>query len=71
MFDIRTALQFADAVGMPRAALLPLVFADPGADLAAGGENGTGMELSRRDFGGLAAAAGITAVLPSAGVPRG
>src|ERR1035441_3227664 len=28
MFDIRTALQFADAVGMPRAALLPLVFAD-------------------------------------------
>ena len=71
MFDIRTALQFADAVGMPRAALLPLVFADPGADLAAGRENGTGMELSRRDFGGLAAAAGISAVLPSAGVPGG
>ena len=71
MFDIRTALQFADAVGMPRAALLPLVFADPGADLAAGSENGTGMELSRRDFGGLAAAAGISAVLPSAGVLRG
>ena len=31
MFDIRTVLQFADAVGMPRAALLPLVFADPDA----------------------------------------
>ena len=29
MFDIRTVLQFADAVGMPRAALLPLVSADP------------------------------------------
>jgi len=42
MFDIRTAMQFADAVGMPRAALLPLVFADPGADLASGSENGTG-----------------------------
>ena len=32
MFDIRTVLQFADAVGMPRAALLPLVSADPDAD---------------------------------------
>jgi transcriptional regulator with XRE-family HTH domain len=35
MFDIRTALHFADAVGMPRTALLPLVFADPAARLAA------------------------------------
>jgi hypothetical protein len=55
MFDIRTVLQFADAVGMPRAALLPLVCADPDASLAAGTEDGTGMELSRRDFGGLVA----------------
>jgi len=31
MFDIRTVLQFAVAVGMPRMALLPLVFADAGA----------------------------------------
>ena len=62
MFDIRTALQFADAVGMPRAALLPLVFADPDASLAADAEDGTGMELSRRDFGGLAVAAGVAAV---------
>jgi DNA-binding XRE family transcriptional regulator len=69
MFDIRTALQFADAVGMPRAALLPLVFADPDAGLAA--EDGTGMELSRRGFGGLAAAAGVAAVVPSVSVPRG
>ena len=71
MFDIRTALQFADAVGMPRAALLPLVFADPGAGLAAGTEDGMGMELSRRDFGGLVAAAGLAAVVPSVSVPRG
>jgi len=28
MFDIRTLLQFADAVGMPRGVLLPLVFAE-------------------------------------------
>jgi len=71
MFDIRTVLQFAGAVGMPRAALLPLVFADPDADLAAGTEDETGMELSRRDFGGLAAAVGVAAVVPSVSVPRG
>jgi hypothetical protein len=50
MFDIRTAVQFADAVGMPRAALL---------------------ELSRRDFGDLAVAAGVAAVVSSVSVPRG
>ena len=67
MYDIRTALQFADAVGMPRAALLPLVFAD--ADLTAG--DGTGMELlSRRDFGSLAAAASLSAALPAMTAPR-
>ena len=71
MFDIRTVLQFADAVGMPRAALLPLVFADPDAGLAAGTGDGTGMEPSRSDFGGLAAAAGVAAVVPSVSVPRG
>ena len=72
MFDIRTALQFADAVGMPRAALLPLVFADPGIGLAAGTEDGTGMELSRRDFGEpMAAAAGVAAVVPSVSAPQG
>jgi transcriptional regulator with XRE-family HTH domain len=69
MYDIRTALQFADAVGMPRAALLPLVFADADAGLAAG--DGTSMEqLSRRGFGGLAAAAGLSAALPPVTAPR-
>ena len=73
MFDIRTAVQFADAVGMPRAALLPLVCADPAADLAADAEDGTGtgMELSRRDFGGLAVAAGVAAVMQPVSVLRG
>src|SRR4051794_28158547 len=69
MYDIRTALQFADAVGMPRAALLPLVFADADAGLTAG--DGTTMEqLSRRGFGGLAAAAGLSAALPPVTAPR-
>jgi transcriptional regulator with XRE-family HTH domain len=64
LFDIRTVLQFVDAVGMPRGVLLPLVFADPGAGLAAGAEDETGMDLSRRGFSGLAAAAGVAAALP-------
>jgi hypothetical protein len=36
MYDVRTVFQFADAVGMPRAALLPLVFADADAGPEAG-----------------------------------
>ena len=65
MFDIRTVLQFADAVGMPRAALLPLVSADPDAG------DGTGAEPGRPGFGGLADAAGAAAVImPSGSVPR-
>jgi DNA-binding XRE family transcriptional regulator len=70
MFDIRTAFQFADAVGMPRAALLPLVFADAGADVVAGTADGTGLDLSRRGFGSLAATAGAAAAVPSVSVPR-
>jgi len=70
MYDIRTMLQFADAVGMPRAALLPLVFADADVGLAGAGD-GTGVEvLSRRGFGGLAAAAGLSAALPAVSAPR-
>ena len=71
MFDIRTALQFADAVGMPRAALLPLVFADPGIGLAAVTEDGMDMELSRRGFGELMAGAGVAAVVPSVSASQG
>ena len=36
VFDIRTLLQFADAVGMPRSVLLPLILADPDTPLTAG-----------------------------------
>jgi DNA-binding XRE family transcriptional regulator len=70
MYDIRTTLQFCDAVGMPRAALLPLVFADADAGSVAGVGDGTGMELSRRGFGGLAATAGLSALLPPVSAPR-
>jgi transcriptional regulator with XRE-family HTH domain len=45
VFDIRAVLQFADALGMPRAALLPLILADPDAGLAAGAGSGTGMDV--------------------------
>jgi transcriptional regulator with XRE-family HTH domain len=55
MYDVRTVLQFADAIGMPRAALLPLVFADAEAGLAASAGDGTDTGLSRRGFVGLAA----------------
>ena len=71
MFDIRAVLQFADALGMPRAALLPLVLADPDAGLAAGAGSGTGMDVDRRDFGGLAAGAAAAVILPAASAPLG
>ena len=70
MFDIRTVLQFADAIGMPRGALLPLVFADTNVGQAADAEDETGMELSRRGFGGLVAAVGLAAASPPVSVPR-
>jgi Helix-turn-helix domain len=71
MSDIHAVLRFADAVGMPRAALLPLVFADPEAGLLAAMEDGTGMRPSRRGPGGPAAAAGVAAVVSPVSVPRG
>jgi transcriptional regulator with XRE-family HTH domain len=66
MYDIRTALHFADAVGMPRAALLPLIFAD--ADLDPADEQGAG--LSGRGSCGLAALAGLSVDLTAMTAPR-
>jgi transcriptional regulator with XRE-family HTH domain len=63
MYDVRTVLQFADAVGMPRAALLPLIFAD--ADVGPG--NGTHAELSGS---GLAAEPRLSVALPVSSAPR-
>jgi transcriptional regulator with XRE-family HTH domain len=67
VYDIRAVLQLADAVGMPRAALLPMIFADPDASLAAGSEDRASTDVNRRGFGGLATAAAEAAV----SIPRG
>ena len=58
MSDIRTALQFADAVGMPRGAAAAGI-RRPGIGLAADTEDGLDMELSRRGFGELMLGAGL------------
>jgi transcriptional regulator with XRE-family HTH domain len=57
MFDIRTVLQFADAVGMPRGALLPLVFSDAAVGRMADAECEMNVRLSRQGPGSLVAAA--------------
>ncbi|MFG1879274.1 helix-turn-helix domain-containing protein [Sphaerisporangium sp. NPDC049003] len=61
IYDIRELLRFADAVGMPRHALMPLIAGDPVADAAVAGIN-QDMEMDRRHFNGVLAggfAAGI------------
>jgi transcriptional regulator with XRE-family HTH domain len=68
MYDIRTALRFADSVGMPRTALLPLVAGAAALDV--GTLDGTRAELSRRGRAGLATADGMAAALPPMSVPR-
>ena len=68
MYDIRTVLQFADAVGMPRAALLPLVFADADVGLTSGPLNGADAERSQP--GGHPAEPGLPVALPAVSAPR-
>lgn len=70
MYDIRTALQFCDAVGMPREALLPLVLADADVGLAARIGDRPGIDPGGHDLGGLAAAAGLPVTLPVVSAPR-
>jgi hypothetical protein len=75
VFDIRLVLQFADAVDMPREALLPLVLGDAGAELTVEpgadgtGTDGLGVDVDRRSFGSLAAGFAVAAVLPEPTVP--
>jgi helix-turn-helix protein len=65
VYDVRMLLQFADAVGMPRVALLPLVLGDAGAVPAAdSGADEMGTDVDRRGFGGLAAGVAVAAMLP-------
>lgn len=65
LFDIRTVLQFADAVGMPRGALLPLVFAGTAVSQMADAECEISVKLSQRGSGSLVATAS-----PSVSVSR-
>ena len=64
MFDIRTVLQFADAVGMPRGMLLPLVFADVAAGQLAGTEHEVSVKLSRGGPDSLVAVASLPVGVP-------
>jgi transcriptional regulator with XRE-family HTH domain len=71
MYDIRTALQFADAVGMPRTALLPLVFADAEVSWISGSGDCMSTELpSTHGFDGLGTAARLSAAPPAVSAPR-
>lgn len=75
LYDIRVWLRFAEAVDMPREALLPLVGGqtDPTPTNGTLAERsvmeGTGVDLDRRTFGGLAAGAAAAAILPEISVP--
>jgi transcriptional regulator with XRE-family HTH domain len=80
LYDVRALLQFADAVDMPREALLPLVLgrADAtlpdawltGVSLATGSMlEESGVDMDRRGFGGLMAGAAAAALLPEVSVP--
>ncbi|MGH4015870.1 MAG: hypothetical protein ACRDSL_18495 [Pseudonocardiaceae bacterium] len=68
LYDIRKLLVFTDALGMPRAALAPLILGDPDATLD--GEDIVALwgvdtlALSRRGFATLSAGLGMAAVLP-------
>jgi hypothetical protein len=66
IFDIRVLLQFADAVDLPREALLPLLLGSAGAELVSGIDvDDAGMDVNRRGFTGLAAGAAVAAMLPA------
>lgn len=70
VFDIRVLIRFADAVDMPRQALLPLVVGQPDATLAEDCvPEGTAVDVNRRALGGLAVGAAAAAMLPETRVP--
>ena len=78
LYDVRALLRFADAVDMPREALLPVVLGTAGATLpdawlaemsVAEGSVLEESGVDRRSFGGLAAGALAGAMLPEITVP--
>ncbi|GLY90545.1 helix-turn-helix domain-containing protein [Actinoallomurus iriomotensis] len=71
LYDVRELLRFADAVGMPREALLPLILGDPDAILSedSGSKLAEGFEVDRRSFNAMAAGLTVGVVLPLIPVP--
>lgn len=79
LYDVRALLRFADAVDMPRAALLPLLLgrADVAlpetwlADVALTGGvlEDSGVDVDRRGFGSIVAGTAAAAMLPEMTVP--
>jgi hypothetical protein len=71
LYDIRELLRFADAVDMPREALLPLVFGDVSATLEKDDDLGLAgaLDVNRRSFNTLTASLAAGAVLPPIRVP--
>lgn len=72
LYDIRELLRFADAIDMPREALLPLVLGDPHATLGADSDTellGVGVDQGRRSFTRMVAGWAASVALPSIQVP--
>jgi transcriptional regulator with XRE-family HTH domain len=71
LYDVRELLRFADAVGMPRQALLPLILGDRDAilDEDSGLECAGGLEVDRRSFNTMAVGLTVGVALPSIPVP--
>jgi hypothetical protein len=75
LYDIRELLRVADAVDMPREALLPLVLGRPDVTLVAadgtrvGAEKAGAAAVDRRSFHGLAAGVALGGIAPGAAAP--
>ncbi|MDQ2883103.1 MAG: hypothetical protein M3Y48_18480 [Actinomycetota bacterium] len=69
LYDIRKLLAFADAVDMPRTALLPLILGQPDAILESDHtvtlQDVDTVDMDRREFSSLAAGVAASAVLPA------
>lgn len=68
LYDIRKLLAFADTVGMPRSALLPLILGQPDAILDSDADVALreveAVDMDRREFSTLAGGLAASAVLP-------
>jgi transcriptional regulator with XRE-family HTH domain len=72
LYDVRELLRVADAVDMPREALLPLILGRSDVTLEGSSvtlEPGAGMDFDRRGFNGMVAGLIVPAVLPNIQVP--